>query len=30
LLLVTHDRRMRSAVSTTRHWHVEAGRVREA
>ena len=29
LLLVTHDRRMLAAVSTTRHWHVEAGRVRE-
>jgi ATPase subunit of ABC transporter with duplicated ATPase domains len=29
LLLVTHDRRMLAAVSTTRHWHVEAGQVRE-
>jgi ATPase subunit of ABC transporter with duplicated ATPase domains len=29
LLLVTHDRRMLTAVSTTRHWHVEAGRVTE-
>ncbi len=29
LLLVTHDRRMLAAVSTTRRWHVEAGRVRE-
>ena len=29
LLLVTHDRRMRDAVATTRHWHVEAGRVTE-
>ena len=30
LLLVTHDRRMLAAVSTTRHWHVEGGQVREA
>ena len=29
LLLVTHDRRMLTAVSTTRHWHVEGGRVTE-
>ncbi|MCD2192940.1 ATP-binding cassette domain-containing protein [Actinomycetospora endophytica] len=29
LLLVTHDRRMLTAVSTTRRWHVEAGQVRE-
>jgi ATPase subunit of ABC transporter with duplicated ATPase domains len=29
LLLVTHDRRMLAAVSTTRRWHVEAGQVRE-
>ena len=29
LLLVTHDRRMLAAVSTTRLWHVEAGRVHE-
>ena len=29
LLLVTHDRRMLEAVSTTRHIEVEAGQVRE-
>jgi ATPase subunit of ABC transporter with duplicated ATPase domains len=29
LLLVTHDRRMLASVTTTRHWHVEAGQVRE-
>jgi len=29
LLLVTHDRRMRDAVTTTRHWRVDAGRVTE-
>jgi ATPase subunit of ABC transporter with duplicated ATPase domains len=29
LLLVTHDRRMLAAVSTTRHWDVEGGQVRE-
>ncbi len=29
LLLVTHDRRMLSAVHTTRRLHVESGRVRE-
>jgi ATPase subunit of ABC transporter with duplicated ATPase domains len=29
LLLVTHDRRMLSAVQTDRHWRVEAGRVAE-
>jgi ATPase subunit of ABC transporter with duplicated ATPase domains len=29
LLLVTHDRRMLTAVSTTRRWHVDAGRVTE-
>ena len=29
LLLVTHDRRMLDAVTTTRSWHVEAGRVTE-
>lgn len=29
LLLVTHDRRMLRAVPTTRHLHVEAGRVVE-
>ena len=30
LLLVTHDRRMLAAVSTTRHWRVDAGSVTEA
>ncbi|MCU1689225.1 MAG: heme transporter ATP-binding protein [Jatrophihabitantaceae bacterium] len=30
LLLVTHDRRMLEAVSTTRQWEVDAGTVREA
>lgn len=29
LLLVTHDRRMLANVTTTRHWHVEAGTVTE-
>lgn len=29
LLLVTHDRRMLSAVKTNRRWHVEAGQVQE-
>ncbi|MFD0891403.1 ABC transporter ATP-binding protein, partial [Streptosporangium algeriense] len=29
LLLVTHDRRMLGAVRTTRHLHVDAGRVTE-
>jgi ATPase subunit of ABC transporter with duplicated ATPase domains len=29
LLLVTHDRRMLSAVRTDRHWQVESGRVAE-
>ncbi|MEJ2869744.1 ABC-F family ATP-binding cassette domain-containing protein [Actinomycetospora sp. OC33-EN08] len=29
VLLVTHDRRMLDTVRTTRHWHVEAGRVTE-
>jgi ATPase subunit of ABC transporter with duplicated ATPase domains len=30
VLLVTHDRRMLHTVRTTRRWHVEAGRLREA
>ncbi|MDL5155059.1 ABC-F family ATP-binding cassette domain-containing protein [Actinomycetospora termitidis] len=30
VLLVTHDRRMLDTVRTTRHWHVESGRVTEA
>ncbi|WP_432824268.1 ABC-F family ATP-binding cassette domain-containing protein [Dactylosporangium sp. CA-092794] len=30
LLLVTHDRRMLAAVRTTRHVHVDGGRVRQA
>ena len=30
LLLVTHDRRMLDAVRTTRHLHLDAGRVRES
>ena len=30
LLLVTHDRRMLDAVSTTRRWHVDAGTVTES
>ena len=29
LLLVTHDRRMLQTVTTTRHWRVEGGRVRD-
>ncbi len=29
LVLVTHDRRMLSAVHTTRRWQVEAGQVTE-
>jgi ATPase subunit of ABC transporter with duplicated ATPase domains len=29
LLLVSHDRRLLAGVSTTRHWHVDAGRVTE-
>ncbi|MDD7965657.1 ABC-F family ATP-binding cassette domain-containing protein [Actinomycetospora lemnae] len=29
LLLVSHDRRLLAGVATTRHWHVEAGQVRE-
>jgi ATPase subunit of ABC transporter with duplicated ATPase domains len=29
LLLVSHDRRLLAGVATTRHWHVDAGRVRE-
>ncbi len=30
LLLVTHDRRMLSAVATTRQWHVDHGRMTES
>jgi ATPase subunit of ABC transporter with duplicated ATPase domains len=29
LLLVSHDRRLLAGVATTRHWHVDAGRVSE-
>ncbi len=29
LLLVSHDRRLLAAVPTTRHWHVEDGRVHD-
>jgi ATPase subunit of ABC transporter with duplicated ATPase domains len=29
VLLVTHDRRMLATVRSTRHWHVDAGRVTE-
>ena len=29
LLLVTHDRRMLDAVTATRRWHVEDGRLTE-
>lgn len=30
LLLVTHDRRMLDAVHTTRHIHVDGGRITES